>query len=318
MGTGAAPQPGSAAQDPAAGQPGGSGGQAGTGRGPDQPGTAGGGGQQEGGGAGGDGPQGTEEFNREQLDPVLRGMSPNEINELFGSLTTALRARPTPEPEPEPDPVDDEFRRTFGIGGSPAAAQRPQPAAAPDGGQQPAAPAPAQPQPLSPEQLKDMFNPESEQFNPEQAITRIVATNYGGLIGDINQRSLEGVFSSYRQRVHDFAEYEPAVREALAEIPAHLINDRLVGQFYLVKKGERVTQQEMRDRAKASAGTTLKPTPPEPPKPDVKLDPLEEDVARKMFRRHKDPVAEYKKWREKVEAGPVRLKVPTGGGQFHE
>jgi hypothetical protein len=248
----------------------------------------------EGAGAAGagaaEGAGGKKDFDREKLHPVLRGMGPEEITELFETMATGLRtSRAAP-------PADD-------ITGVPAHA-RPAPVRQP-----------AKKEPLTKDALKEYFDPTSEKFDPATAFQMLAEQNYGSLLGDLNMRSIRGMVGTFRTELPDFADYEQEVMDGIAKSgrdPATISQDDVMTAYFFAK-GKRATLKE-RQEGKGRARTTLAPTPaPTGPKKETELTELETTVARRMFRKAKDPVAEYRKFAG-YEDG-ISVKVPTGGGK---
>jgi hypothetical protein len=263
---------------------------------------AGGGGDEGDGGEGGGTqvtpPAGEEgkQFDRTKLHPALRDMAPEEITELFETMAGTLRtvqSRPTGG------------QGLLDTSGVPAHARTPEP--------------PAKPTPLSKDKYKELLDPSSEAFDPETAFRAFAQQNYGDLVGDINARSIRGLYGTFRTEFPDFKDYEADVTTALQGRDPALLTERDVLNTYLAAKGLRVTLKERQDRGKQSA-TTLPPTAPASPdlKKEIELSDLEVEVANKMFRRIKDPtarIAEYKKFAARDDGGSMTVRVPVGGGK---
>lgn len=227
----------------------------------------------------GTGTPGTPQFDRNKLNPVLRSLNEDELNEVFDTLLTSVRqgpqnqqpsvqAQPAPAPEPEPD-------------------------------------------------YKELLDPNSEQFNPQAAFQGFVKKNYGTLLGDINQRSLDAVFLNMAQQFPDFREHEQDIRGILRQRdPLSLTQADVLGTYYAVK-GAKQTNEELKKRRAAASSSTVTPTPsaPKEQQEDIQISAVEQSVAARMFPRAKDPVAEYKKYLKRDTEG-FEMKVPIGGGKF--
>lgn len=182
--------------------------------------------------------------------------------------------------------------------------------------QQPQAPVPEQKAP-EPPNYRELLDPNNERFNPQEAFQAFVTQNYGGLLSDINQRSLDAVFLRFRQELPDFAEHENDIREVLkGRDSLRLTQQDILGTYYAVKGAKHTNELIKKRREAAAAGTsTPKPSAPVEPVQEPQLDDLQKEVAFKMFPRAKDPVAEYKRYMKMLDEG-TEIKVPIGGGKF--
>lgn len=249
-----------------------------------------------GGGAGtgqpGDGgAAGGTQFDRGKLHPALREMKPEEISELFETMANTLRTVQSRPAEPD-------------LSGVPAHARTPEPPKVPE---------------LGKDKLKVMFDPNSEEFDPEGAFKVLAAKNYGQLVGDVNMRSLRGMYSQFEAQLPDFREYEGEITTALTQTGRDptTLSERDILTMYFQAKGMKQTLKDRQEAGRRSA-STIPPTP-EPPgkKKDTELSELETEIAHRMFRRIEDPakrVAEYKKYAGYDEGG-ISVKVPIGGGK---
>lgn len=259
QGAGAFGQP-AGGGEPAAGQGQGAGG-----------GPAGSGGSTE-PGAGG---VGAGEFNRDELNPALRGLNPNQINELFGALLTR--------------------------GGQPA---------------EPAEPRRPEPEPLPDINLREVMDPTHESYNPELALKWFVQKNYGGLMQDINQRSIKGLYGNFRNQIHDFAEYEQDIDKALSQRDPSTLSERDIFGTYLAMKGMRQLAKERTERATTAGRSTHQPSAPKDDQiVDEALDATETEFAKIMFPNEADPTKRYQEMKKKVAGGPFELQVPIGDGK---
>lgn len=279
------PQGGGTPPDPAAGQPGAGGG---------GDGGAGAGGAGASGKPGTEGAGGEQAFDRAKLHPALRDMTPEQITNLFEDMANGLRARPTAPPA-------DGGEQSLGLPGRVPPKPREEPTK------------------LSKEQLKEYFDPNSEKFDPGAAVVALGQENFGNLLGDINRRSITGLFGTFRSDIPDFKDYEADIQTALQGRDPASITERDVLGVYLQAKGLRHTLKERADRAAKSA-TTLAPTPdPKDKKPESEpLSALEEQVADRMFREEESSEkrrVKYKEWRDRDEKGDLTMKVPVGGGK---
>jgi hypothetical protein len=231
-------------------------------------------------------------FDRGKLHPALRDMTPENITSLFEDMATTIR---TIERRPAAGAED--------VSGVPAHA-RPAPRVEP-------------PAPLDKAKLKTMFDPESPDFDPEGAVRQIADKNYSRLFGDLNARSIKGLFGNFRRELPDFEEYETEITEQLkARDPASLTEADILSTYFGVK-GMKMTVKQ-RNEARAKATTTIPPSPPktrEDAGTEGELSPLEEEVARRMFRGHADPIKAYKEKATLFESGSGGMKVPVGGGK---
>jgi hypothetical protein len=224
----------------------------------------------------GTGTEGEQQWNREELNPALRNLAPSQINELFSAL---LATRQT---------------------------------------QEPAQPQPRQPaQPELPEiNLREVMDPTHESYNPEAALKWFVQKNYGPLMQDISQRSLKGLYSNFRNQIHDFAEFEPEIDAALSQRDPSTLSERDIFGTYLAAKGMRVLNKERQERAQQSGRSTHQPSAPvNQDTVEEPLDATETEFARIMFPNAPDPAAKYREMKKKYAGGSYELTVPTGEGQ---
>jgi hypothetical protein len=238
---------------------------------------------------------------RQELDPVLRGMEPQHMNELFYRLSGAAQPGQAQEPS------------TIGMTGEvpPAAGGAP-----PTQGGAPPAQAPV----IDEAAIKAQFDPNSETYDPQAAINQVVQANYGPLVSDITQRSLVGTFAAFKQAYTDWDEFEPLIRQQLSQTPAHLITEQVINGAYFQQKGFKQAQTEQAERRSAGESHTLAPTPrpgddsqsTEP----TELNALEKQAARVQFREYEDPEKEYKKWKAITDLDEAyEVQVPLGGGK---
>lgn len=235
-------------------------------------------------------------FDRNQLHPALREMSPTEMTDLFETMATTIRTVQARGAERD-------------LSGVPEHARTPEP--------------PKKPTPLTKDEYKEMLDPNSEKFDPEVAFRRFAETNYGGLVGDINARAIRATYGHFRGQFPDFSEYESDVNTALQNMDPATLTDQHVLTAYLTAKGLRMTLKERQERASKSA-TTQPPSPPtDGTKKEIELSEVEQEIAHKMFRRIKDPqerLNEYRKFAAMdAEGGEgssgFTVKVPVGGGK---
>lgn len=243
------------------------------------------------GGAGGAGEG--KEFDRSKLHPSLRGMSPEEMTDLFETMATSLR---TVQARGAGGGVD-----TSGV---PEHARRPEPPKPP--------PAPTK------EEYQAMLDPHSDKFDPEAAFRAFAERNYGHMFGEVNVRSIKGMFGQFREQLPDFKDYEAEIVQSLTNSgkPATALTEQDVLNTYFGVKGMKMTVKERQEAAKKTA-STLPPSPATDTKKEPELTDIEVEVANKMFRRipkQEDRVKEYKKFLGFDEGG-VTMKVPIGGGK---
>lgn len=230
------------------------------------------------------------EFDRAKLHPALRDMRPEEITELFETMANTIRTV-----QERPAPRD--------ISGVPEHARVPPP------------PRREEPPPEKlREQYKELLDPASEKFDPETAFRDFANRNYGKLFGDINARSIRGLFGSFRAQLPDFKDHEDDVMEALKTRDPTTLTEQDVLSTYFAVKGMKATIKER--QAAAKAATTVPPTPKEPGKKEVELSDLEVTVAERMFKHipdRKKRVEEYRKFAGYEEG--ISMTVPVGGGK---
>lgn len=211
---------------------------------------------------------------RGQLHPILRDMAPEQITELFETLSAGVyKGGRKEETEPEPPPP---------------------------------------PTPPTKDEMKDMFDPTSEKFDPAAATKAIMTENYGGLVADLQSNALVGVFGAFRTRLPDFEQYEARITEELKGAPN--VTQQGILNTYFALKGMDMTAKERADKAKAAGVTTTEPSPPEDPKDkEIDLSEQEKMVAGRMFPKAKDQAeaeGEYKKFAKFVDTG-IEMEVPT-------
>lgn len=240
------------------------------------------GGGTNGGGAGGE-RLGTNagnqtQLDREKLNPLLRGMSEEQVNEVFDTLFSAVKRGPD--------------------SGVPSHAR-------------PAEPRVEAPKPVTKDELREAFDPNSEKFDPQAAIDRIVTQNYGGLLNDIGNRATSGMRVALKAQFPDIDDYQQGIDQVLqGRNPAQITQQEYVGA-YLMAKGAKQVENEVRERTKKPATTTPSPAvdlEAQERETQDKLSPAEEDVAKIMFRNSADPVAEFK--RASALARNFKVKVP--------
>ncbi len=234
-------------------------------------GSAGTGGGTGNGGAGAGAPNagGTGTLDRNKLNPLLRGMPEEQLNEVFDALMTAAR-RPAGQD----------------MSGVPAHAR----------------PAPAAPKVPTRDELKDMLDPNSEKFDPESAFKSVVEANYGGLLTDISRNASAGVKAEVRRQLPDFDQYEADIDTVLSGVPN--VNAAVIVDTYFRVKGLRTTQKEIEERARPP-----KTVAPSPAKSSIESEISAEDqeIARVMFRGSADPIAEYRKAQQMMETQHIRV-----------
>lgn len=221
-------------------------------------------------------------------------MSPTEITELFETMATSLKTIQHPSAGRED------------VSGIPEHARQPEPVKPPE--------------PLAKELLKKLLDPSSDDFNPEEAFRLYAEKNYGRLFGDVNLRSIKGMFGQFRDQLPDFKDFEQEVTDSLqaqvkAGKPAAQMSEGDVLNTYFLVKGARMTLKE-RQTAAGKAATTLQPTPKETEKKTPELTDVELEVADRMFRRIPNREDRIKKYKEfaKFDEG-ITMKVPVGGGK---
>lgn len=216
-------------------------------------------------------------LDREKLNPLLKGMSEEQVNEVFDTLFSAVRRGPN--------------------SGVPEHAQE-RPRVEP-------------PRPVTKDELREAFDPNSEKFDPQAAIDRIVTQNYGGLLSDIGNRATMGMKMALKSQFPDIDEYEAGINQVLkGRDPATITQQEMVGA-YLMAKGAKQVEQEVQARTRKPAVTP--PSVQEDPEArererEESLSKDEEDVARIMFRNSADPVAEFKRTRNLAKNW--KIKVP--------
>lgn len=232
-------------------------------------------GQQQGGGsdpAGGTGGQqpgappqnaGTPGVDRAKLNPLLRGMSEEQLNETFESLFQAIR-----------QPVQQ---------------------------QQAPAPKPPEPEPLTNDGVRDRFDPNSDKFDPIGAVRDITQRNYGPLIEDIGRRANAGLKENLKRQLPDFEKHEKEIDQVLQQYPANQVNEAVIAQTYFAVLGAKEAARIQQERNKPA--TTVPPSTQKQEVEPTKLSADEEAVARVMFRGAEDPIKAYLDAQKKFEAG---------------
>ena len=212
------------------------------------------------------------EWNREELNPLLRDMSPGQLNELFLSLlrgnTNGSRSESRERPQAEPKPQVN---------------------------------------------YKELFDPNSESYDPITAMKSFVEEQYGPLIGRTSSNALKGLYSNLRNRIHDFGDYEDEITQRLSERDPTTLTESDIFGTYLAMKGYRQFQSEVQQR-KGKGNTTVPPTPRDDETPvDEPLTDKEKEVAKIMFPKDADPEARFRQERKKIgQGGYHEIKVPTG------
>lgn len=252
-------------------------------------GAGGSGGEDKPGAAGG---AGGSEFDRGKLHPALRDMKPEEITELFETMATSLRT------------VQSRAAAREDVSGVPAHARPPEP--------------PKPPEPIAKETYKKLLDPTSEEFDPETAFKAFAERNYGQLFGDVNLRSIKGMYGQFRDQLPDFKEFETEITHALSQTgkPAAQITEQDVLSTYFGVKGMKMTLKE-RQASAGKAATTLPPSPIKQVEKSADLSDVELEVADRMFRRiplKEDRIKKYKEF-AKFDEGGMTMKVPVGGGK---
>lgn len=138
-------------------------------------------------------------------------MSPEQLNETFDALFTAVRQpveRQAPAPVREPEPE------------------------------------------LTNEGVRDRFDPASDKFDPIGAVRDITQRNYGGLIEDIGKRANSGMKESLRRQLPDFDKHEADIEKVLANVPANQINEQVLMNTYFSVLGAKEAAKMQRDRNK--------------------------------------------------------------------
>jgi len=230
---------------------------------------------------------GAVEFDRGQLHPALRDMTPAQITELFETMAQGLASTRQP----------------------PAAAS--------------VAPAPPPP-PLKTDDVRKYFDPSTDDFNPIEGVNVIVQRNYGRLIGDIAGRGLRSTFATFERQFPDFSEFEADILKSMEGRDPTTVTEKDILSSYLAHKGLRVTMKEQAERARSKGAVTQPPSGREPARPEVELSDVEKDVARRMFgsKRDKDgkpvdPLVEYRRIAAMESSGSgLTVKVPVGGGKY--
>jgi hypothetical protein len=201
-------------------------------------------------------------------------MPPEQINEVFETMFSALRKTSGPDLSGVPAHAKPVVERT-------------------------------EPKKPTMDELKAAFDPSSDTFNPEAMVARIVDANYGGIVADISRNANAGLKNEIRSQLPDFKEYEADVDNLVSAMPAGTVNQGSYLQAYFTVKGFKQTQKEIADRAKPP--TTVVPSAPRVEGDDLKMSQEDMDVARVMFRGAADPIAEYKKAAKMMESQNIRV-----------
>jgi hypothetical protein len=171
------------------------------------------------------------------------------------------------------------------------------------------------PEPVKPEPAPDyreMFDPNSDKFNPQAAVADITQRNYGSLINDISGRANEGMYMRFREEYPDFKEFEPDIRKLLTDSRQNNPSPEQINGLYFAAKGYRSTMKEKQDRE------TLRTKPPAPAKKEEATEePLDVDevkVAKRMFSRSENPEKAYREYVKKLDQQDTTMKVPLSGG----
>ena len=239
-------------------------------------GTGGAGGGNGAGGASGGDATGAGNLDRSKLNPLLRAMPEDQINEVFDALFSAVKNKAN-----GPD-----------LSGVPAHARKDEPPA---------------PKKLSKDELKEFFDPNSEKFDPAAAMRLVVEENYSGLLNDIGANATVGLKAAIKAQLPDFHKYEADIDTVLKAVPSSQINQGFILDTYFKVKGLRQTQTELADAAKPP--TTVRPSPK---KDDVEtgsdqLSDEDKQVAMVMFRGSADPIAEFKKASKMMDTQNMRV-----------
>lgn len=210
-------------------------------------------------------------MSRDKLNPLLRGMSEDQINETFDSLFRAIKAPAANNATVEPPKPKKE--------------------------------------PISSDVLREKFDPNSDKFDPRGAFVELANENYGGLLNDISAKANEGLKNSLRNKLPDFEEHEADIDRMLANVDPSLVNQALMTQTYLAVVGAKEVDKKLKERQKPP--TTREPTSrsPEDREAKPKLSDEEKQVARVLFRNSKDPEGDYLKAQKMMDDG-YELKVP--------
>lgn len=231
-----------------------------------------------GAGTGGEGAAGEKGLDRSKLNPIIKGMSEEQINGLLDEMVLAVSTR------------------------KPA-----------DGGAQ-TPPKPVVPTGPTEAEIREMFDPASDKFDPAAAVRKIAEANYGPVIADIGRNAAEAVFTQFRSEYPDFKDYEQDIRKVLKDSGVAAPTPQQINTVFMATKGHRITMKEKESRA--TARTAAPSAPKEPAEPKViELDEQEKRVARRMFSGSADPEKDYRDYVARLDAGDTTMKVPLSGGQ---
>lgn len=174
---------------------------------------------------------------------------------------------------------------------------------------------PAEP-PKGPD-MRQAFDPNSEGFAPEQAMDHFVRKNYSGLLGEISNRSMEGLYANLRSELPNFTEVEKEVRELLSKRdPTTLRREDVIGAYYGVM-GFHVSE-DLRKKQRTTPGTnTAAPSARHDPdaEPEPQLTENEKRMAHQFFGDKADPIKAFREAQKQVDGGR-EMKVPVGAGKF--
>lgn len=236
-----------------------------------------------GGGAGsgaGTGVDASRAIQRDRLNPVLSGMSEEQMNETFDALMTALSTRGE-------------------SAGTPAHARPVETTT------QPAR------EPISKDELKEMLDPTSEKFDPQAALGRFVEDNYGGLITDMGLRTLQSTVDHLEREIPGFKDFKKDVWAELNKYgpaAARATADDVLRIFFTVK-GLAETKEAL--KRKNAPPTTSAPTPQAEVEDARDLSPEEERIARVMYRGRPDPIKAFKETKKKYRGETFEVgRVP--------
>lgn len=228
-----------------------------------------------GAGEGGSNAPGAGTLDRGKLNPLLRGMPEEQLNEVFDALMSAARKK-------------DQAPDMSGVPSHARPAQREEPAA---------------PKMPTRDQFKEMLDPNHENFNPEVAFKAVVEANYGGLINDIGRNATAGIKGELRRQLPDFDKYEADIDTVLAG-SGNVSQAQMVDTYFRVK-GLRQTQEEIAARQKPPVTAPPSPRKEQATEPAMSSEDIE--VAKVMFRGSADPIAEYKKAQQMMDAQHIRV-----------
>lgn len=172
------------------------------------------------------------------------------------------------------------------------------------------------PKPKEPD-MRQAFDPNSEGFAPEQAMDHFVRKNYSGLLGEISNRSMEGLYANLRNELPNFSEVEREVRDLLSKRdPTTLRREDVIGAYYGVM-GFHVSE-DLRKKQRTTPGTsTAAPSARHDPdaEPEPQLTENEKRMAFQFFGDKSDPIKAFREAQKQVDGGR-EMKVPVGAGKF--